>query len=77
MLHCFKESYILLNLTNTEKVEEDVYVDFVSHVRLHVICVWRLGGYSTPARVHLPVPGPHCRRLHSEVRTSFSENLVL
>lgn len=32
-----------------------------------VLFVYCLGGYSTPACVHLPVPGPHCRRLHSEV----------
>lgn len=42
-----------------------------------VLCVYCLGGYSTPACVHLPVPGPHCRRLHSEVRTATYESLKL
>lgn len=31
------------------------------------LCVYRSGGYSTAACVHLPVSGPHRWRLHSEV----------
>lgn len=42
-----------------------------------ILSVYCLGGYSAPACVHLPVPGPHCRRLHSEVRTAKQEILRL
>lgn len=33
----------------------------------HFLFVYCLGGYSTADCVHLSVPSPHCRRLHSEV----------
>ncbi len=37
------------------------------------LCVYCLGGHSPPTCVHLSLPGPHRRRLHSEVRTATYE----
>lgn len=50
---------------------------YFDHACSAFLCVYCLGGYSTPACVHLPVPGPHRGRLHSEVRTATYESLKL
>lgn len=42
-----------------------------------ICCVYLLGGYSSPACVHLAVPRPHRGRLHPEVRATEIARVIV
>lgn len=72
--HCFRVSPSSSPSRSNHHAEPHC-CKYFDHVWPPALCVYCLGGYSAPACVHLPVPGPHRWRLHSEVRSATLESL--